>query len=339
MSSAGCRVPRVGAHAMEDLERRLLRLRGESPPDAVTEESLRRRFRAMKGPESPCGMSHAQLAERFNKIFGSSSGQGSHECNDIAGGTPASPLDEAVEAYLEAARESADQEELGGAMSGWAEMDMVFHSFVGSGIAHGSGNDDMVAALLEEAQGAVRLSAKDNQCHTSTDYVSSDDETNEDAAVARIVQASREEAALELKYSGDHSRPSPSKVRRRRKRKQKKRRNRKRGRDSDSSNSSVSGSSGGSSDSSGSERDVSCGESDSSDSDGNMNCRKKGRPESKEDEYRREEADTLKRLKLAMREEGKDSELVRVLAKRVIFLRNSRKRGARLQALRVPLVM
>ena len=61
---------------MEDLERRLLRLRGESPSGAVTEESLRRRFRAMKSPESPCGMSHAQLAERFNKIFGSSNGAG-----------------------------------------------------------------------------------------------------------------------------------------------------------------------------------------------------------------------------------------------------------------------
>ena len=63
------------------------------------------------------------------------------------------------------------------------------------------------------------------------------------------------------------------------------------------------------------------------------------RKETREDEFRREEADTLARLRTAVREEGKEAEIVRILAKRLVALRNARKRWARQSALQMPSVM
>ena len=322
-------------------------MRGATPSETVTEEDLRRRFRALKEPESPCNLSHAQLAERFKNIFGDSGVVGNSESRGPI--RPSSPLDIAVEAYLEAAQEGGDG--LDGAVQEWNEIDMVYQNFIGGVVTPGDsepGHDDAVSQLLEQAQDSLALGI-------SNTFLDMDSDGNEDAEVAHIIEASREEAALELKYGADNDTDRPAntnpKVKKGKKKKKKKKyKNKKKGRGKaknkkrrlrDSSSDSCSSSDCVSSDIS---SDSSSTSSDASDSDGG---RTSVLPYSsaashsvlREEEFRREEADTYRRLKNAVREEGKDSELVRILAKRLISLRKSRNIWARQHALQMPKAM
>ncbi len=310
----------------------------------VTEEDLRRRFRAIKGPESPCNLTHAQLAERFRKIFGDG-GRG-ESVGEVKSRNVnvTSPLDDEVEAYLEAARQGDGHAGIGNDRSEWNDMDMVYQSFTDGRMVYGStGDDDDVALLLEQAKEAVRLSAGDDLLNSHS-YTNSESDEDEDTAVAHVIEASREEARLALKYETNFSGLArPRQIKKKNKKHKNKNKNKKRGQSSDSASDHSSKDC----DSSGS--DSSTGSSTgSSDSDRGMRTQDsafspsyfaKPRHESREEEYRREEAETLNRLREAVRDEGQDSDLVRILAKRLISLRKSRQVWARQKAWKVPKVM
>ena len=369
---------------MEDLERRLLRLRGES--EQVTEEDLLRRLRAIKEPQSLSNLSYDNLAERFDRIFNgvnmSKSGCGTKTASANGSPNEPSPLDDTVAAYLAAAEEQClIGENLPGSIPGSQEFDMVSQAFLGNDYSNfdlshqGNAEDTGVAQLLQQAQDAVRLS-KNSKASECNHLQSSSSEVDEDDEMARIIIASREEAELDLKYSMQNKPSTLSdgkKGRRKKKKKKKKRKNKgssagrainpSRRRSYESCGEEDSESSSSSSRDSLSDSDSGLSRSSSIDSVADTQntvsttsrssspaaaaaaaaaaapvTRMKSAHVSQEEEYRREEEDTMNRLRAAVREEGKESELVRILAKRLITLRKSRKNWTK-QQMRFPVVL
>ena len=309
---------------LSDLERRLNRLNGTSD-----EASLQHRLNQLQ-PETLTSHTHQSLTERFASIFGSS---------DLPVST--SSNNDEVEAYLTAAAQGDWSDEDDDRPGNNVQLNMAQQAFMGSG---GGEDADAVSALLSEAQDAIRMSA--SVAHHTTNMIPDDEnDDDEDAAVLAIINASKDELLLDSKYgvtddAADHKKTH-----------KKKKRN-----DSSSSESSDSESSETSSDDDSSDyssdeerrrkkrkrkknkkkkkkikrnKTKSQKEKSSTNSDNQRELQNTLIQETPYSLFKKEELETLNRLREAARNEGEESELVRLLATRLVQLRKSEKQRLR----------
>ena len=302
---------------LSDLERRLNRLNGTSD-----EASLQHRLNQLQ-PETLTSHTHQSLTARFASIFGSS---------DLPVST--SSNNDEVEAYLTAAAQGDWSDEDDDSSGNNTQLNMAQQAFMGSG---GGEDADAVSALLSEAQDAIRMSA--SVAHHTTNMIPDDEnDDDEDAAVLAIINASKDELLLASKFGVTDDAADHKKTHKKKKR-------------NDSS----------SSESSDSESSETSSNDDSSDYSSDEERRRKKRKRTKNKKkkkkikrnktksqkeksstnsdtliqetpyslFKKEELETLNRLREAARNEGEESELVRLLATRLVQLRKSEKQRLR----------
>ena len=312
------------SNKLTDLEKRLLRLQGLDCTSS-NEQELQERLNNLQAPETLHSHTHQDLAARFSSIFGAP---------DVSTTpTPDAAASGVVDIYLAAVVAAQD----GSDTDNWEhEESMSQQAFLGSS---GGNFSNEAADLMAEAQDAVRMSATVvGGFGIHHNHGEEDEDEDEDEEVLAIIQASKDEIRLSNKYGEDKDQKKTTKSlhkkhktkhKKKQKRKQKKKRRRSFSSDSDSESSdSHSDSESASSDS-------------SSDGDSDRGSRKHKRDRKEEgaatqatpvtpvEEFKVEEANTLARLRDAVRAEGKDSELVKLLASKLVQLRKQEKRRLR----------
>jgi hypothetical protein len=334
--------------SLNELERRLLRLQGSGGSTKLETSSLQTRLRNLQEPENLRTHTLESLQHKFSSIFGQP------EVHTMP--TPSTTT--AVDIYLAAVQEQDDwqEDEWNSSSSSSSKVNMAQQAFLGSN----SGIDlNDVSILLAQAHDAVRLSAQPSGAtynSNNNDY----DEDDEDDEVAAIIQASKEEVLLDNKYGKlvvptgvgteehrqkkkEHKKNTEKKKKKKKKKneRKKKKHQRKKKRNQQSSFSSDSASSDYTSTSSDSSQSSSVSSDSSSDSDnvdnhsGGRRKRKRNKTKNTADtaegrdvvnSFKQEEADTLNRLREAVRNEGRDSDLVRLLAQKLVQLRKLEKK-------------
>ena len=345
---------------LSELEIRLRKLQGN---DSSNEEQLQQRLANLE-PERLEKHTFESLTQRFTSIFGTSTTDShSHSHSYSHSSVSNETVVDAFLAATRQNDEADDwyDEDEDSNWNGATNFRMAQNAFLGSN----SGSEDAVTALLMEAQDMIRISAKGGTSSFGVvnNVMSRDEnegeEEGEDDEVAAIIRASQDEALLDSKYG------PPTKAKKKRKRKKNsKKNNKKKSRTnfSDSSNESSNSSDSSCSSDSSSATDDS---SDSSDFDekrrqhrkrkpkrktkkqnNNKRHSKKKRSDSSEEgadndqlqaqsrqqnqeipvnKFQEEEEQVLNRLRDAVRNEGRDSELVNLLATRLVQIRKAEK--------------
>ena len=340
------------SNPLNELERRLLRLQGSGGSTNLETSTLQQRLRNLQEPEKLQTHTLESLQHKFSSIFGQP------EVRTMP--TPSTTT--AVDIYLAAVREQDDwqDDEWNFSSSSSSKVIMAQQAFLGSNVGIDS-ND--VSMLLAQAHDAVRLSAQPigaTYNRNNNDY-DEDDQEDEDDEVAAIIQASKEEVLLDNKYGNlvvstgveteehrqkkkEHKKNTKKKKKKKKKKKERKKkkhqskksRKKQFSSSSDSASSEYTSSDSTSSDSS-QNSSVSSDSSSHSDNDNHSGRRKRKRNKAKSttdttedrdvvNSFKQEEADTLNRLREAVRNEGRDSDLVRLLAQKLVQLRKLEKK-------------
>jgi hypothetical protein len=339
---------------LKELERRLLRLKGHD--STISESDLHKRLENLQ-PETLQSYTYESLQQRFSSLFGSKTTNSptANTTTATTATTNTTPTT-AVDIYLAAIQEQDDWFEDDDDFINWnsslsslsssslssSNLNLAQNAFLTGGGELLDNNKD-VNSLLAEAQDAVRLSSTSGGIF---EYQAVGDEENEDDEIATIIQASKDEALLASKYG--HLLPTEEHDKKKKKKKKIKRRS------PSSSESDSSESCSSSSESSSSESDSSSSLSSDDDSGKRKGKRKREKKEKKKKKkkkgkgkgkgkggtfsttptllsatsvsiFKQEEAETLNRLRQAIRAEGKDSKLVRLLAQKLVQLRKSEK--------------
>ena len=325
------------SNPLNELERRLLRLQGSGGSTNLETSTLQQRLRNLQEPEKLQTHTLESLQHKFSSIFGQP------EVRTMP--TPSTTT--AVDIYLAAVREQDDwqDDEWNFSSSSSSKVIMAQQAFLGSNVGIDS-ND--VSMLLAQAHDAVRLSAQPigaTYNRNNNDY-DEDDQEDEDDEVAAIIQASKEEVLLDNKYGNlvvstgvdteEHRQKKKEHKKNTKKKKKKKKKEKKH--QSEKSRKKQFSSSSDSASSEYTSSDLTSSDSSShSDNDNHSGRRKRKRNKAKSttdttegrdvvNSFKQEEADTLNRLREAVRNEGRDSDLVRLLAQKLVQLRKLEKK-------------